>query len=176
MKKFFLLAVTAAFLVLSSCDKHEEEEHADHSAAEESALKKADPAGSYGKEIISGDTIPVSLILDNPEAYEGQTVLISGDVVDVCQKRGCWIEVASDRPDQIITVKVNDGEIVFPLSAKGRQAVVEGTVERIEMTREQAIKWKAHEAEERGEAFDSSSVQGPLTIWRIKGSGAEIKG
>jgi hypothetical protein len=97
-------------------------------------------------------------------------------VVEVCQKRGCWIEVASDRPYESVTVKVNDGEIVFPLSARGSQAVVEGFVERIELTREQAVKWKAHQAEEKGEAFDSSTVQGPLTIWRIKGVGAEIKG
>jgi hypothetical protein len=173
-----LLGITLSFLIILSagCGKNDAGDQAETPDAEQSALQKADPAGTYGKGITLTDTVMVSQILDNPEAYEGKAVLIKGDVVEVCQKRGCWIEVASDRPYESVTVKVNDGEIVFPLSARGSQAVVEGFVERIELTREQAVKWKAHQAEEKGEAFDSSTVQGPLTIWRIKGVGAEIKG
>ncbi|MCB0293569.1 MAG: DUF4920 domain-containing protein, partial [Calditrichaeota bacterium] len=68
-----------------------------------------------------------------------------------------------------------DGEIVFPLSAKGHAAVVEGQVEKVELTQKQAIGWLSHEAEERGVPFDSTTVTGPMTIWRIKGAGAEIK-
>ena len=46
----------------------------------------------------------------------------------------------------------------------------------LELTKDQAMRWKAHQAEEKGVEFDSSSVTGPLTIWRLKGLGAEIKG
>lgn len=178
MKKLFGVFSIVLVILLAGCGK---EEHAqpspEHSeAAEKAALQKADPVGTYGKAIGAGDTVLISQILETPEAYEGRKVIISGDVVDVCQKRGCWIEVASDKPYQTITVKVNDGEIVFPLSARGSRAVVEGTVERIELSAEQARKWKAHQAEEKGEPFDSTTVQGPLTIWRIRGLGAEIKG
>ena len=77
---------------------------------------------------------------------------------------------------QDVNAKVKDGEIVFPLSAKGHAAVVEGQVEKVELTQKQAIGWLSHEAEERGVPFDSTTVTGPMTIWRIKGAGAEIKG
>lgn len=176
MKRLSVVLMMLAVLALFACSKSDSSEQAAAVDSEQSALQKANPAGKYGKNITLSDTVEVSELLDNPEAYEGKAVLIRGNVVDVCQKRGCWIEVAGDRPYEKITVKVNDGEIVFPLSAKGSHAVVEGMVERIDLTQEQAVKWKAHQAEEKGEAFDSSSVTGPLTIWRIKGAGAEIKG
>lgn len=176
MKRLLRTILILTIMLLAGCAKNETGGQAKAPDSEQSALEKADPAGTYGKGVTLTDTVMVSQILDNPEAYEGKAVLISGDVVDVCQKRGCWIEVSSDRPYESITVKVNDGEIVFPLSARGSQAVVEGVVERIELTQEQAIKWKTHQAEEKGETFDPSTVMGPLTIWRIKGVGAEIKG
>lgn len=176
MKRLFVVLIMLAALALVACSKSDSGEQAAGVDSEQAALQKADPAGTYGKGLSLSDTILVSELLDNPEAYEGKTVLIRGNVVDVCQKRGCWIEVAGDRPYEKITVKVNDGEIVFPLSAKGSRAVVEGMVERIELTEDQAVQWKTHQAEERGETFDPASVTGPLTIWRIKGVGAEIKG
>ena len=176
MKRLSVVLIMLAVLALVACSKSDSNEQAAQADTEQNALQKADPVGTYGKDITLSDTIQVSEILDNPEAYEGKAVLIRGNVVDVCQKRGCWIEVSGDRPYEKITVKVNDGEIVFPLSAKGSHAVVEGMVERIELTEEQALKWKTHQAEERGETFDPASVTGPLTIWRIKGVGAEIKG
>jgi hypothetical protein len=176
MKRLSVLLMVLAVMALAACSESDSSEQSAQMDSEQSALQKADPAGTYGKGITLSDTVEVSELLDNPEAYEGKVVLIRGNVVDVCQKRGCWIEVGGDRPYEKITVKVNDGEIVFPLSAKGNRAVVEGMVERIELTEEQAVKWKTHQAEERGETFDPASVSGPLTIWRIKGVGAEIKG
>lgn len=176
MKILSVLLMVLAVIALAACSKSDSSEQGAQMDSEQSTLQKADPVGTYGKGITLSDTVEVSELLDNPEAYEGKAVLIRGNVVDVCQKRGCWIEVGGDRPYEKITVKVNDGEIVFPLSAKGNHAVVEGMVERIELTEEQAVKWKTHQAEERGETFDPASVSGPFTIWRIKGVGAEIKG
>jgi hypothetical protein len=177
MERLLGIIVILTIMLLAGCAKNDAgDQEKSPPDAEQSALEKGDPTGIYGKGITLTDTVMVSRILDTPETYEGKTILISGDVVDVCQKRGCWIEVASDRPYESITVKVNDGEIVFPLSARGGHAMVEGVVERIELSQEQAMKWKTHQAEEKGETFDPSTVTGPLTIWRIKGVGAEIKG
>ena len=120
------------------------------------------------------ETTTITAILSDPEIFEGKTVNVAGKVVDVCPMKGCWIEI-TDAQMQKIRVKVNDGEIVFPLSSVGHQAIVEGIVERIELDEKQAAKWLAHEAEEKGETFDPASVTGPMTIWRIKGAGAEIK-
>ncbi|MGE5189973.1 MAG: DUF4920 domain-containing protein [Gemmatimonadota bacterium] len=71
----------------------------------------------------------VSDILAEPGAWVGRTVKVTGRVVDVCPHRGCWMDLAGERPGQAIRVKVEDGVIVFPASAKGRRATVQGAVE-----------------------------------------------
>ena len=117
----------------------------------------------------------VSEINNNPDKYLGQRVLIEGLIIDVCAKRGCWLDISSDVPFEKIQVKVVDGEIVFPMEAKGKIARVEGIAEEIKLTKEQAIRFGKHRAEEQGVVFDPSSVTGPVSFYRIKGLGAEIE-
>jgi hypothetical protein len=87
---------------------------------------------------------------------------------------GCWMELKSDDGEGMIKVKVKDGEIVFPTEAVGSTALVEGTVYKIELTHEKAIDYFEHIAEEKGEKFDPSTITGPMTIYQIKGLGAQI--
>lgn len=136
-------------------------------------LHKADPVGQYGQADVNAQVVSLSELLKAPEQYEGKTVRIEGVVAEVCPMRGCWMDVAQD--GQKIRVKVNDGEIVFPLSAAGHPATAVGVVEKIELSKEKAINWLAHEAEEKGQPFDSTQVTGPIVLWRIKGVGATIK-
>jgi len=85
------------------------------------------------------------------------------------------MDIASDEEFQKIKIKVKDGEIVFPMEAKGKTALVEGEVYEIKLTKEQAIEHGEHEAEEKGIKFDPSSIDGPVTLYQIKGIGAVIK-
>jgi hypothetical protein len=64
--------------------------------------------------------------------------------------------------------------IVFPMSARGRRAVVEGVMEKIQLTEEEAREQARAHAEEMGEEFDPASVTGPQTIYQLKGLGAVI--
>lgn len=128
----------------------------------------------FGQKLTLNQVTPVSTIMAAPDTYVGQRVLIKGMVVDVCAKRGCWMEIASDKAFEKIQVKVLDGEIVFPMSARGKEAVVEGVVEALKYSKEEAVAWFAHKAEEKGEAFDAGTVKGPMTIYRIKALGARI--
>lgn len=154
MKKTFLIVVTFLFFLSNSF---------------------AGGGNKYGKEISLKEKTKISTILKNPKDFVGKKVLVEGNVVGVCEKRGCWIELASDKPFQKIKVKVKDGEIVFPLEEKGKSALVEGQVYEIKMTKEQAIASAKNEAEEHGKKFDLASVTGPVTLYQIKGIGAVIK-
>lgn len=116
----------------------------------------------------------ISDILSDPETYLDKTVLVEGEVLDVCSMMGCWMELKSENGEGMIKVKVKDGEIVFPMEAKGKTALVEGKVYKIELTQEKAIQHFEHVAEEKGEDFDPSTITGPMTIYQIKGLGAEI--
>jgi hypothetical protein len=135
------------------------------------------PAGDmYGEALVPTEPVSIAAIHEDPESFEGKTVRVEGTVTEVCPMRGCWVELAGVEDGSTIRVKVDDGVIVFPLSAKGKSARVEGTVEKITMTEDEARSWFRHEAAELGRTFDPESVTGPQTIWRIKGRGAEIRG
>ncbi len=128
-----------------------------------------------GAPLTITEVTKVSVINNEPDEYVGKRVLIEGLVINVCAKRGCWMDLASDVPFEKIQVKVIDGEIVFPLEAKGQNAKVEGIVEALKLTQKQAIELGKHRAEENGTEFDSASVTGPVTYYRIRGLGAVIQ-
>ena len=91
--------------------------------------------------------------------------------------RGCWIDIKDPESESNIRVKVTDGEIVFPLSAKGKYVDVQGTFTKINFTEEQAKKWKIHLAEEQGIHLIPDEVEitaKDLVEYRINGKGANI--
>lgn len=138
-------------------------------------FKTLENSQKFGQSISSKDTILVSALMNNPEKFIGKDVLVKGMITNVCKKRGCWMDLASDKEFQKVTIKVNDGEIVFPIEAKGKTAIAQGKFEVIELSKEQALKYLQHQADEQGKTFDPKSVTAPIKIYRIKGSGAEIE-
>jgi hypothetical protein len=131
-------------------------------------------AKSFGQGVSLAEETAISAIIDNPEKYVGKKVKVSGLIVDVCSRRGCWVYLASDREFEKLRVKVTDGEIVFPMEARGKVAIVEGVVESMELSREDVIARRKHHAEETGESFDPASITSGETVLRIRGLGAEI--
>ena len=127
----------------------------------------------YGEKLTLTELTPVSAILETPADYLGRKVLVQGQVVEVCEKKGCWMDL--DTGEQEIQVKVEDDVIIFPVSAKGKTALVEGTVEEQDMTAAQGFAAEAHRAEEQKLPFDSTHVFQPRKSYRIMGSGALIR-
>ena len=129
----------------------------------------------YGEALTLTEITSISAILSDPEAYLDEHVRVEGTVVGVCEMRGCWIALAGENDGEQIRVKVEDGVMVFPMTAMGLHARVEGVVEKIELTMEQALEQAQHHAEEHGEEFDPSTVTGPEVSYQIRGLGAEIE-
>jgi hypothetical protein len=84
------------------------------------------------------------------------------------------MELASDKAFETIKIKVKDGEIIFPLESRGKSALAQGKVEKIELSMEQTLKYLEHHAKEENKAFDPKSVKEALTIYRIRGTSARI--
>lgn len=132
-------------------------------------------AEKYGREINLTEKIKISEILAAPDNFLNKEVLVEGEILDVCAMAGCWMELKSDVDNQKIKIKVSDGDIVFPVEAKGKNAVVEGTVYKIDLTKDEADNYYKHLAEEQDTEFNPESVTGPVTIYQIKGLGAVIQ-
>ncbi|MCL7962046.1 MAG: DUF4920 domain-containing protein [marine benthic group bacterium] len=133
------------------------------------------PFTQYGEALTLTESTSVSDVLADPEAYVGQNLRVEGTVTGVCERQGCWIAVAGENEGEQLRVKVEDGVIVFPQTAMGCHARVEGTLEKLELTMEQALAQARHHAEEQGLEFDPASVTGPEVIYQLRGLGAEIE-
>jgi hypothetical protein len=131
---------------------------------------------AYGAGVTLPETTPIAAILDQPAAFAGKEVRIEGRVHEVCEMAGCWMEIQAADGDRTLKVKVKDGEIVFPVAARGKQAVAQGKVEDLEMSRAKYVKYLAHAAEEKGGSFEEAALQGdgPFHVYQLAGTGAEI--
>lgn len=127
-----------------------------------------------GKPLTLKEAMTVSKVLATPDDFAGKTVQVKGKVTEVCTMMGCWMNLVEAGTSKAIRIKVNDGEIVFPKEAIGKQALAEGTFKKMQLTREQAIARAKHEAEETGRKFDPAKVTGPVTIYQIQGTGARL--
>jgi hypothetical protein len=171
--RFCLTALAAVTLV--ACQPTDQAVPEADASADAAPAALADFAGTtYGEPVTLTTLTPASTILDDPAAFVGKRVLVRGMVVAVCENKGCWMDIASDREFEKIQIKVDDGVIVFPLTARGKAALVEGVVEELQLSEEEAIAEGQRKAEEHGETFDPASVQGPQTLFRIRASGAVV--
>lgn len=84
-----------------------------------------------GTGVTLKDATPIKLLVDQPSAYVGKTLRVDGVATAVCTHMGCWMAVAAEGDEQGPTVrlKVDDGVIVFPVTAKGRKVSAEGVFE-----------------------------------------------
>jgi hypothetical protein len=138
------------------------------------AASAADLPKVYGKGLSGADTTLVSRILAAPGQYVGKTVRVEGTVVGVCAKRGCWMEVASDRETETIRVKVTDGQIVFPMELMGERVKVEGVFTANQLDLETTKKVCENQAKEAGKPFNAGAVTQCMTLYQITGVGAVL--
>lgn len=86
-----------------------------------------------GAGVTLKDATPIKAIVEKPADYVGKTIRIDGVATAVCEHMGCWLAVASENdPDgATVRLKVEDGVIVFPVTAKGKKVSAEGVLEEI---------------------------------------------
>ena len=79
------------------------------------------------------EATPIAQVTAKPEEFVGKTIRIDGVATAVCQEMGCWMSVAAenDLEGKTVRLKVEDGVIVFPVSAKGKKVSAEGVFEAI---------------------------------------------
>lgn len=178
MSRALLLSIVLAALGACSNSSASKSEPAPASASASAgttatASAPASPKGdTFGAGVKLTETTSIEAILAAPKDYSGKTVRVEGMVLDVCPKRGCWFELAGTKPGQKLRFKVTDGEMVFPMEAKGRKAVAEGVVKVSELTLEQTKQRAEYEAKEYGKPYDPAAITEPAVVVRLDGTGA----
>lgn len=114
-------------------------------------------------------TQPTSLseVMRSPERFAGRTVLLHGELVDVCQRKGCWT-ILRDGPDRI-RVRFLDYAFFLPRDAVGAEAFVEGAVGVRTLSEKEA---RHYEAESR--SGDPDAIRGPQREIAFTASGVRL--
>lgn len=128
-----------------------------------------------GKALTLNEPQAVAAVLAKPDPLVGKVVQVKGKVTEVCQMMGCWMALADLESAQVLRVKVNDGDIVFPKESVGKVAIAEGTLSKRTLTRDQAVAAARHEAEEQGRKFDPKSIKSGTVAYQLDGLGAVIQ-
>ena len=168
-----LLAVLSLSLG-SACDRGPTRSEAATQPATKVAA--ADTKGvTLGAGVKLEKSISVDELLADPLKHNGKTVRVEGMITDVCPKRGCWMNLAGEKPGQKLKFKVTDGEMVFPAESKGQWAIAEGVVAARELTIEETKQQAEYESKEYGIPYDEASITKPKVSVRIDGTGAVIR-
>src|SRR5688500_6844267 len=104
-------------------------------AAVVAAATFAGPADEkkLGAGVTLKEATPIAAIFAKPEDYNGKTIRVDGIATAVCTGNGCRMAIAhSDAKDApTLRVKVEDGVVVIPVTAKGKKVSAEGVFERV---------------------------------------------
>lgn len=113
------------------------------------------------------ESTPIKDVIAQPRDFVGKTIRIDGVATAVCAHMGCWMAIAPDGDENGATVrlKVEDGVIVFPVSAKGKKVSAEGVFEAVGNSPE-----SMEAAGEHAKADPKASQQ-----YQLKATGAVIR-
>lgn len=130
------------------------------------ALPPSATPGHFGAEFALKDAKPLSTVLA-AASDQKSAVLVSGTVDSVCQKKGCWLVVKDGDAEARIMMK--DHAFTAPLDCKGKNVVVEGTLESRKFTEAQV----KHLEKDAGK--DPATVAGERVEYVLTATGIELK-
>jgi hypothetical protein len=131
-------------------------------------------AQNFGGKVDLTALAPISSIVAAPDKYLQKPVTVEGKIVSVCAKQGCWMQLVSDASEQQFKIKVRDGEMVFPVSAKGKKAIATGQLVKTELDLESSREHLAALAEQNHTAFDANLVTQPIVLLQLVPTAVEI--
>lgn len=87
----------------------------------------------YGAGVTLTEATPIKTLLERPDTFVGKTIRVDGVATAVCEHMGCWMAIApeSDPAGPTVRLKVEDGVIVIPVTAKGKKVSAEGVFEKV---------------------------------------------
>lgn len=80
---------------------------------------------TYGEAITAKNAIPVSKLESKMKDAEKMNAKVSGKVVEVCIKKGCFMKLETAKGESMM-VKFKDYGFFVPADLKGKDVVVEG--------------------------------------------------
>lgn len=141
------------------------------------AVLTAEEKGTkYGAGVALTTATPIAQLAASPDQFVGKTIRVDGTVTAVCEHQGCWMVLKDAASDATVRIKVDDGVIVFPMTAKGKKASAEGVFEKIDVKPE-AAHHEAMDTEKKDEPkkdVPAAHADQPAATHQLKATGALV--
>jgi hypothetical protein len=91
-----------------------------------------------GDKLGKSPAVSIADVMKDPDEFAGKSVIFSGRIEEVCQKKGCWMEVVSGDPASRIRVTFKDYGFFVPKDSHGMMVRAEGVFETKVLSKEDA--------------------------------------
>ena len=119
-------------------------------AEAKSAPPEAKPTAGWtltrGEALHGAPAVKLAELIAQPQLHDGQTVRVEGQVRKACERKGCWMELATGDKGAGVRVTFKDYGFFVPVDAAGSQARVEGVVKVSELSEAMATHYEAEGA------------------------------
>jgi hypothetical protein len=125
----------------------------------------------FGDPVADGPAVPLRDVLADPARHAEGTVVIEGHVRRVCERKGCWMEVAAGPGDGEPGCRVTFKDYGFfvPTDSQGARARMEGRVE-VETVPADHVE----HLESEGARFGQKAEDGTAREVRLVATGVEL--
>jgi hypothetical protein len=120
------------------------------------------PAGEVvGEPIEAREVVALADAHADPAAHFDRTLLVRAEVVAVCQRKGCWMQLTDGDATALVRWEEGcGGQYAFPMDLAGREVVVQGSFYPKELEEADA----EHMEEEAGEELHLERVGYELNV------------
>ena len=117
----------------------------------------------------TGSVLTTAELIEGAAQYQGQTVVVTGQVVEVCQTKGCWMTFMEG--DKEMRIRFKDYAFFVPKDCGGRTARIEGVFEMKEVPVDEA----RHYLEDAGKPEEAAKITEPTLSYTFMASGVVIE-
>jgi hypothetical protein len=152
MKNFIQYAfITLLAVGLYSCASEKKSSKKD-SLDKKDTLAKLPSTGNFGANITTEGAKPFETVFEelkkNPK---GVNTLLTGKISDVCQNKGCWMQVETADKKQSLHITFKDYGFFVPKDASGKNAFFKGVAKYDTITVEDLKKMAKEEGKSEAE-------------------------
>ena len=125
---------------------------------------------SHGAGLSEGRYRPVEGVVVKSKRWDGKRVRVEGEVLSVCQKKGCWMELQAG--DETVRVTFKDYGFFVPKDCDGSIARVDGVFR----VREVPVEEARHYLEDAGQHEEAAKITEPVRSFEIVADGVALRG
>jgi hypothetical protein len=123
----------------------------------------------YGAELSKGRYRPVEGVVKKAQRWDGQRVRVEGEVVAVCRKKGCWMQLQAG--EDLVRVSFKDYAFFVPKDCDGSTARVEGVF----AIREVPVDEARHYLEDAGRHEEAMAITEPVRNFELVADGVALR-